>query len=85
MTPQGPNYHTTASTGYFKTTEAQEINDLKLNLMEIIEASKDEKDKSIKEMQENIISQMKEMTKLFKTWKNIYRSNKTKLKLGESC
>jgi hypothetical protein len=50
--PTEPSYPITASPGYFNTTEAQE-NDLKSNLVKMIESFEDEMNKSLKEIKEN--------------------------------
>ena len=47
------SYHTTAGTGNPNTTKAQE-NDLKSNLIKMIEAFKEEVNKSLKEIQEQL-------------------------------
>ena len=54
---------TTSSPGYPNTAEAQE-NDLKSNLMKMIEDLGEEILKILKETQENIIRQVKEMNKI---------------------
>ena len=54
-TPE-PSYPTTASPGYFSIVEAQE-NDFKSNLVKVIDAFKEEMNKSFKEIQENTIKQ----------------------------
>ena len=54
MTPLEPSYPTTASPGYFSIVEAQE-NDFKSNLVKVIDAFKEEMNKSFKEIQENTI------------------------------
>ena len=61
--PKELNYVTTASPGHPNTAEAQE-NDLQSNLIKMIEAFKEETNKSLKEIQENIIKQVKEMNKI---------------------
>jgi hypothetical protein len=54
VTPSEHSYPTTASPGYPNRPEAQE-NDLKSNLIKMIEAFKEEMNKSLKEIQENTI------------------------------
>jgi hypothetical protein len=49
MTPSEYSYPTTASPGYPDTTETQE-NHLKSNLIKMIEAFKEEMNKSLKEI-----------------------------------
>ena len=68
MTSLEHSYPTTASPGYPSTAEAQE-NDLKSNLIKMIEAFKEEMNKSLKEIQENTIKQVKEMSKAVKDLK----------------
>ena len=53
-----PNYPTVACPDYYNTTEIQE-NDLQQNLIKMIEAFKDKINKSLKEIQENTIKQVK--------------------------
>ena len=69
MTPSEHSYPFTSSPGYPNTTKAQE-NGLKVNLIKIIEAFKEEMNKSLKEIKENIIQQVevfkKETNKFFK-------------------
>jgi hypothetical protein len=66
MGPPEPSYGTTASPGYSNTAEAQE-NDLKSNLMKMIEAFKEKMNKSLEEINENTIKQVKKMNKIFRT------------------
>jgi len=65
MTASEPSF-STVSLGYSNTADTQE-NDLKSNLMKMTEAFKEEMNKSLKDIQENIIEQVKEMNKLVKT------------------
>jgi hypothetical protein len=51
------SYPITANSGYRNTIKVQE-NDLKSNLIKMIEAFKEEMSKSLKEVQENIIKQL---------------------------
>ena len=60
MTPSKHSYPTTASLRYPNTAEAQE-NDLKSNLIKMIEAFKEEINKSRKEIHENAIKQVKKL------------------------
>jgi predicted double-glycine peptidase len=62
MTSSEHSYPTTTSPGYPNTTEAQE-NDLKSNLIKMIEAIKEEINKSLEKIQENTIKQVKEINK----------------------
>ena len=57
---------TTASPGYPNTHEEQN-SDFISHLMKMIEIFKGEINKSLKEIQENIIKQVKELNKQFKT------------------
>ena len=59
MTPLEHTYMSVVSPGYPNTTKAQE-NDLKSNLIKMIEAFKEEMNKSLKEIQENTITQVKQ-------------------------
>jgi hypothetical protein len=54
------SYLTTATPGYPNTTQAQE-NDLKSNLIMIIDTFKEKINKSFKEIQQSTITQVKEM------------------------
>jgi hypothetical protein len=54
MIPSEHSSSATASAGYPNTIKAQE-NDLKSSLIKMLKAFKEEMDKSIKEIQENII------------------------------
>lgn len=60
MAPSEHSYLTTATPGYPNTTQAQE-NDLKSNLIMIIDTFKEEINKSFKEIQQSTIMQVKEM------------------------
>ena len=62
MTPSEHSSPTTASPRYPYTPEALE-NDLKSKLIKILEAFKEETNKSLKEIQENTIKQNKKMNK----------------------
>lgn len=53
MAPSEPSYSTTTSPGYSNIFETQE-NDIKFNLVKMIEAFKEEVNISLKETQENI-------------------------------
>ena len=55
MAPSEHSYPTTPSPGYPNTTKTQE-NDLKSNLIKMIEAFKEESNKYLNEIQENIIN-----------------------------
>jgi hypothetical protein len=58
MTSSGYSYTTIASPGYHNTNKAQE-NDLKSNLIMMIESFREKMNKSLKGIQENIIKQVK--------------------------
>lgn len=62
MAPPEHNYPSTANARYPKETEAQE-EDLKSNLINIIEVFKEDMDKSLKEIQENTFKHVKDMNK----------------------
>ena len=62
MAPQGPNYPTTAVSGYPNTAYTQK-DDIKSNCVKMIEAFKEERIKSLIELQENSIKQVKEINK----------------------
>lgn len=57
MTPSEHSSHPTARSGYPNTTKAQE-NDLKSIVRKMIEAFKEKMNKSIKEIQGNILKQV---------------------------
>jgi hypothetical protein len=60
MTPSEHSYPIIASPRYPNSTEAQE-NDCKSNLIKMIESFKYEINKSLKEIQENAIKQVKKL------------------------
>ena len=62
VAPSEKSYPTTAISRYPSTTGAQE-NYLKYNIIMMIDTSKEETNKSLKEIQENTIKQVKEMNK----------------------
>jgi hypothetical protein len=61
MAPPEPNNSTTPSPGYPNTAKTQD--DFISNFIKMIGAFKEEMNKSLKEIQENTIKQMKEMNK----------------------
>ena len=62
-TPREYSYPTTASTGCYPNISKTQENGLKSNLIKMTEAFKEEMNKSLKEIQENTIKQVKEMNK----------------------
>ena len=62
MAPPEHNCPTAASPGYPNTTITEE-DDLKSNFITMIEAFKEEINKSLKEIQENTIKQLKDIDK----------------------
>jgi len=71
MTPSEHKYPTIANPGYPNTTKEQG-NDLKSNLVKMIEAFKEEMYKSFKEIQENTIK---------KRWRSLKRKEINPLKI----
>jgi len=71
MTPPRHTYPTTAaSPGYANTTKTQE-NDPKSNLIKMIEAFKEEMNKSLKETQKNTIKQIRKQINPLNTYRKI--------------
>nr|AAL79523.1 age-related protein [Mus musculus] len=68
MIPSDHRYPSTANPGYPNTTRAQE-NDLKSNLIKMIETFREEANKSLKDIQENAIKMVKGINKIVQVLK----------------
>ena len=68
MIPSDHRYPFTDNPGYPNTTRAQE-NDLKSNLIKMIETFKEETNKSLKDIQENVIKMVKGINKIVQVLK----------------
>lgn len=80
MIPPLLSYPTTTSPGYLNTTETKG-NVLKSDLIKMIEVFKEEMNKSLKELQENTIKQVKKINKTVQDLKvEIYAINKYKMR-----